>query len=198
MVENELKLEVGKTIKPFEGRILPPFPKLEFDSSSELEMEHLECEILTLPVGLFGIKGNLRLTVTLEPESSEVADPLGSVRSIRRFENGKIIIEESPLYIGIEFFVHTFDQFEILRRHDMSFVIGNKSYWLCCGGNDDSDEMRKRLINRDDLGKPEKVYDIDLLPDSEGEGGTVCLPYDEDKLSTIEMTVVEVFSVPKN
>lgn len=202
--EQSIKAEVGQSFKPFEGLVNLPTP-----DKHETYVESVDY-ILSRDFELGGIKATIALSVEEEvclpdmPRPYEA--PLGEPTVEYTYVEGREAPLKTPLQLITFATIDSLPKYIELNKHQLKFQIGDKVYYLDCAEQFDNEERRNNeeageIINNgvmENWGGGHFTSRGDLY-DGEGNLTGVVLPYDPEKLSTIEVTIVpKVFGQPAN
>ena len=200
--EQPIKAEVGQSFKPFEGLVNLPTP-----DRHETYVESVDY-ILSRDFELGGIRATIALSVEEEvclPDMSRPYEaPLGEPTVEYTYREGSEVPLKTPLQLITFATIDSLPKYIELNKYQLKFQIGDKIYYLDCTEQFDEDERR----NNEEAG--EIVNDGVVqgwggghfpsrgeLYDGGGNSTGVVLPYDPEKLSTIEVTIVpKVFEHP--
>lgn len=182
-----IRVEIGKPFKPFEMLTKLPLPDDSpefFDdvyvtTSAKFELQGMEIYLGLIPTGT-GFK----------PIDYDDAfyTPLGGAQEEITLENNDFKITKIPLKIAL---LSTMDrrQFNIAREYQLQIKMGDKTYYVLCPEDvlfDDADTDDNKWENR------KNNFINDRLIDENGDLVQVLLPYDPEKLSTIEVTITKL------
>lgn len=186
-------VEVGQAFKPFEKINLP----------SEIE-EYNEDPIVSTSVNFRNIILNFKLDSVFLPKVGSLLNiPLGPVKITISFEQNKNakegeskgmgVVKEAPLNPSVTATIKTPNQVELLKSKAIQLSIGEEIYILVVDENEsdleyaDKEDIRKKVKEYGDM----TIYFKNVNPDIHHYLDDADLPYDTNKLVTIEAKIIE-------
>ena len=186
----------GLEIKVDEKQVGDKFlPFADLSSLSGIKLTEKGGQILGLSIA-FNFKG-LPVTICVITEDSSdglegVTTPLGRAREIILFENDGIKVEEHPVILGVDTYIHSIRtdrnlrKYRDLQKYALEFDLGGKNYYLRLGGEDDPNTMERAIQDGHDI----EPFDYSLK-DVDGHVGNVLLPLNPDLLRNITAKIVK-------
>lgn len=203
--EQPIKVEVGKTYRPFENLTVLPLPKdyKTFPADAESDLGPYDTIVASQELKLNGITISLALVIPRDivdsdfnpPEDSddrnETPDqfeiPLGEPTEEIVYKDSTKHIVKVPLELAFTF-TSNVEEFSALTRFKGQFAIGDKRYFLNC--------TEEYLVREDAEGHfrdNDGTGDFSNrnLRNAKDDSVIVLLPYDPIKLQSIELTMLE-------
>lgn len=118
MAETPLDMKMKQWVRPFEG--ITELPPLSPRSISEMET------VLSKPILFQGIPGEITAHTrpsAKQPESNlgNIVTPDGPVKVLLSYHNSKLVIEEFPVGLGVQFDVTNEEEYESIRNARAQF-----------------------------------------------------------------------------
>ena len=200
--EQPIKAEVGQSFKPFEGLVNLPTP-----DRHETYVESVDY-ILSRDFELGGIRATIALSVEEEVFLPDMprpfVSPLGEPTVEYTYADGMEVPLKTPLQLITFSTIDSLTKYIELSQYQLKLQLGNETFYLDCA-EIISDEPENNLQEAGEIindGILEKwggghFTSRGDLYDGEGNLTGVVLPYDPEKLSAIEVTIVpKVFEHP--
>lgn len=186
--QNVEEKHVGESFLPFN----------DFASLPQVELGEERAQTLFEYEFIFkGTPASIEIVTHNETQYVEdAATPLGKVRVVRSFENGKRIVEEFPVILGVKVDIPNVETYKELQKFQVQFKLGGDHYYLRLGGIDYPDVM-EHSIQRGEGGE---TFDY-VMKDENGQEQEVLLPLNPDLLREINAKIVEKdlpITIPKN
>lgn len=166
--------QVGDSFKPFKDLVVFPAINIEDGYSQELFAHGFVFK---------GAPCSLSVNAFEPDELFDKQTPLGRVKIVKSWENGKETAEELPIKFYLSTKVQSFEKYEEFGKYAVEVELGGKKYYLSLGGEDDN-------ITGQNFDRNESVDDY-FMKDERGEAIDIALPFDPNLIRDLSVDIVQ-------